>query len=75
MEFQFPGPKELELAREVRIRQKLHRFKEAAQALCGNDVRHRPVMARNGDKLPMLGGANGRGRFPLELLNAVCTFH
>ena len=75
MEFQFPGPKELELACEVRIRQKLHRLKDAAQALGGNDVCNRSVMARDSDKLPMFGGANGRGRFPLEFLNAVCTFH
>ena len=63
------------MVREVGIRQKLHCFKDAAEARLGNDVHNWLVVTRDGDKPPMFGGSNGRGGLSLELLNAVCTFH
>ncbi len=75
MKLQLAGPKQPELAAEIRIRQQLHGFQHTAEALCRNHMRDGTIVAGHRDEGSVLSGMDGRGGLPLKILNAVCIFH
>ena len=75
MELELTGAKKPELAREIRVGKQLHGFQDAAQTRGRDDMHNRTIVAGDGDERAVLGGVDGRCRFPLEILNTVCIFH
>jgi len=75
MEFQFTCAQQLELLREFRVGKKFHGLEDAPEARGGDDMRNGTVETGYGDQRTALGGADRRGGFSLEVLDAVCILH
>lgn len=75
LELKFARAKELELTREIFVRQQFQCLQNTAEAVGGNDMDDGPVMTGDRDELAGFSGADGSRGFTLELLHAVCILH